>query len=134
MGKPVVEVSTDVEADAEAVWRTLTTPSLIREHFVGTDVRGWCTHHGELRHFDPPRELSYAQWSESGGAPAGRRNEQLVTFRIEPHREQTRLTVAQLDLGDASELPELVKAEFRKNWETVLAGLKWIAEREVVAL
>lgn len=147
MEQPVVQVTTEVDADAETVWRALTTPALIREYFLGAEVRtDWKVGHaitfqgewkggryhdrGEIRRFDAPRELSYTHWSESDGAPARRQNEHLVRFRLDPVGDHTRLTVTQAGLGDAADPPEAVKAEFRKNWETVLGGLKRIAERE----
>lgn len=146
--EPTVEVSTVISAGRDEVWHALTTPELIRRYFLGADVEtDWKPGHeisfdgewkgrtfhdrGEIQTYDEGRELSYSHWSEPEGAPVPPESRHLVRFLLEPAREGTRVTLQQSDPGRREPLPEQARAEYRKNWETMLAGLKDLVEHGI---
>jgi uncharacterized protein YndB with AHSA1/START domain len=142
MQKPAIEVDTVVAANAETVWKAMTgeRSALFPGTEVETDwkvghpitVRGdWqgkpFEDHGEIQNVDPGKELRFTHWSGKEGRhrPASYHS---VRYRLEPEGNNTRVTLSQFNEGDSPELDARTKAEFERNWTTMLEGLKKSAE------
>ena len=142
MTEPLITVDALIDADPPAVWDTLTRrrSALFLGAEVDTDWRAGSPmrlsgefhgkrfeDHGEIRSAEPPRRLAFTHFS-------GQQSEigNLVDVRLEPEGEGTKVTLSQTPLS--GERPDASKvAEFRKNWEAMLAALKNAAEHRSVA-
>jgi uncharacterized protein YndB with AHSA1/START domain len=150
MIEPTVSVSTTIAARREEVWHALTTPELIRRYFLGAEVRtDWEVGHpiafsgewqghayedrGEIQSFVDGRELSYTHWRGSTAEPARPADRHLVRFTLDDVADGTRVTVTQWDDAAPRTVPEATRAEFRRNWERMIAGLKDLVEHAVAA-
>lgn len=146
MAKPVVEVDTEINADKGAVWKALTTPDLMSEYFLGAEVRtDWKVGHpiewagewkgkafcdrGEIKTFKPEQELSFTHWSEMAGKEDRPENYHTVRFELEPVGDRTLVTLSQTN-ADPQPVDAKTRAEFEKNWRTMLDGLKKTAEKQ----
>jgi uncharacterized protein YndB with AHSA1/START domain len=142
MAKPPVTVETTIDADAASVWDTLTqrksamfmgaevntdwregSPLTMSGEFNGKPFKD----HGEIRAADPKRHLAFTHFSGSQAE-----NGNLVDLRLEPQGHRTKVTLSQTPEGGPR--PDEAKvAEFRKNWEMMLQGLKKAAEERATA-
>jgi uncharacterized protein YndB with AHSA1/START domain len=142
MTEPLITVDTTINDDASSVWDALTQKKSAM--FLGADVdTDWregspmklsgefqgrkFEDHGEIRASEPRRHLAFAHFS-------GDQNENgnLVDIRLEPAGEGTKVTLSQSPMG--GQRPDESKiAEFRKNWEMMLGGLKKAAEQKATA-
>ena len=139
MTEPLVTVETLINAEPAQVWMTLTeSPSPL---FMGADVisdwqKGSPLHisgefqgkefhdHGEIRESEPARHVAFTHFS---GSQTGKGN--LVDIELQPQGVRTKLILSQTP--DGGERPDEAKvAEFRKNWEAMLGGLKKAAEEK----
>ena len=147
MTNPLIEVDTMIEADAAAVWETLTqkksamfmganvetdwregSPIRFSGEFNGKPFRD----HGEIRAAEPQRHLAFTHFSGISGKPDVPENYNLVDIRLEPQGERTKATLSQTPQGD--ERPdEETAAQFRKNWAAMLGALKKAAEEKAPA-
>jgi len=138
MSKPEFVYMTVIAAPPERVWQGLTTAEFTRQYWHATCVRSDFTPGstieflnpddsvgvaGEILSADRPQELSYT-WRflrnpEAAGDPASR-----VTFRLEPIRAGTRLTVIHDRLEEGSATAKMVTF----GWPHVIAGLKTLLE------
>jgi uncharacterized protein YndB with AHSA1/START domain len=138
MSKPEFVYMTVIAAPPERVWQGLTTAEFTRQYWHATRVRSDFTPGstieflnpddsvgvaGEILSADRPQELSYT-WRflrnpEAAGDPASR-----VTFRLEPIRAGTRLTVIHDRLEEGSATAKMVTF----GWPHVIAGLKTLLE------
>jgi uncharacterized protein YndB with AHSA1/START domain len=138
MSKPEFVYMTVIAAPPERVWQGLTTAEFTRQYWHGTRVRsdfapGAAIEFlnaddsvgvaGEILTADRPIELSYT-WRflrnpDAAGDPASR-----VTFRLEPIRAGTRLTVIHDRLEENSTTATMVAI----GWPHVIAGLKTLLE------
>ena len=138
MDKPVVEVETTVGADPRTVWKAMTAKKTAM--FPGTDVdTDWKVGHpiiftgqwkgkkfkdkGEIETFDAPKELAFTHWSEMSGEADRPENYHVVRFVLKRKGEKTRITLSQINKGKA-EVDAKSKAEFKRNWQMMLDGLK----------
>jgi len=141
MTEPLITVDTIVNADASAVWDTLTQKKSAM--FLGADVdtdwregspmkltgefHGKAFHdHGEIRASEPMRHLAFTHFSGNQET-----NGNLVDIRLEPNGGTTRVVLSQSPLSGQRPDSEKV-GEFRKNWETMLDALKQEAEHKSV--
>lgn len=142
MTQPLIIVDTLIDADASSVWAALTQRK--SPMFMGADVNtDWregspirmsgefqgkaFRDHGEIRASEPGRHLAFTHF---GGDQ--QENGNLVDIRLEPQGERTKVTLSQTPQGDQRP-DEKTAAEFRKNWERMLDGLKAAAERNAAA-
>jgi uncharacterized protein YndB with AHSA1/START domain len=147
MTKPLIEVDKLVDADAAAVWQTLTQKKSAM--FMGADVQtDWregspirftgefngkpFRDHGEIRVAEPRRRLTFTHFSGSSGKPDVPENYNLVDIRLEPQGARTRVFLSQTPQGGDQPDAETA-AQFRKNWEAMLAALKKAAEEKAPA-
>lgn len=143
MQKPVVEVDTTIAADPRTVWKAMTRKQSAM--FPGTQVEtDWEVGHpisfkgewegrpykdkGEIQSFEEGKELSFTHWSEMSGEADRPENYHVVRYRLEPVGGKTRVTLSQFNEGKDTDLDPKTKAEFKKNWQMMLDGLKKSAE------
>jgi uncharacterized protein YndB with AHSA1/START domain len=140
MDKPVVEVQTEINADAKAVWSAMTRKK--SPMFMGATMdTDWSpgsdytlhgefngkafTDYGEIETAEPSKELSFTHWSKTKERPE---SYNLVRYRLEPDGKRTKVTLAQFGRGKQQDFDDKAKAEFKKNWTMMLDGLKSAAE------
>lgn len=131
-----VTSSTVIDAPIEDVWTALTTPSKIKDWFLGVDTEtDWqvgspIVHRGEyqdkpyvdkgeIRRFEPPTLLEHSHWSDVSGKPDSPDQYQIVTWALRELSGGTELTITERNLpsDDAARTSE-------KTWAMVLGNLK----------
>lgn len=137
----VAEKQITIEAPADAVWRALTDPALIKEYFHGTQVEtDWTvgnpiTWNGEWKgttyqdkgtvlEVAPNSSLKYTHWSPMGGTEDKPENYHTVTYELAEKDTTTVLTLTQDNNASQEEADAMAQ-----NWSGVLEGLKAVAER-----
>jgi uncharacterized protein YndB with AHSA1/START domain len=145
MQKPVVEVDTTIAADPKTVWSAMTAKGK-SALFAGTKVdTDWQVGHpitfsgdwkgkafkdrGEIQSFKAGEELSFTHWSEMGGKPDRPENYHVVRYVLQPVGDRTKVTLSQLNMGEAAEIDAKTKADYTKNWKMMLDGLKETVEK-----
>jgi uncharacterized protein YndB with AHSA1/START domain len=140
MEAPVVEVETEIDADAGKVWKAMTNKK--SPMFMGATMdTDWSpgskytlhgewdgkpfTDYGEIETATAPKELSFTHWSKTAEPPE---SYNLVRYRIEADGKRSRVKLAQFSRGKAKTFDNEAKAEFKKNWSMMLDGLKKAAE------
>jgi len=143
------EVSENIHASDKEVWRALTTPSLLKKYFFGSDVESrWnagdpITFSGEydgkryqdkgtIRTSRPHDELCFTHWSALAGKPDEPENYHVVTIKLDQVGHDTRVTLRQDD-QDGKPVDEKTRQGFEKNWSVVLKGLKQVVESSLRA-
>jgi uncharacterized protein YndB with AHSA1/START domain len=148
MDKPLVEVDTEVDASADAVWRALTAKKSAM--FMGADVdTDWrqgspitlsgefsgkpFKDHGEIREVEERRHLAFTHFSPTTGKPDLPENYNLVDVRLESlGEERTKVRLSQTPMG--GERPdEQTAAKFKQNWQMMVDALKKAAEEQAAA-
>lgn len=136
----VAEASTTIHASADKVWDALVNPEKIKEYMFGsTVVSDWkegsaitwkgewkgkaYEDKGKILRFDPPRTLQYSHFSPLTGQPDVPENYHTVTIDLAPSGDETTVTLTQ-DGNATAEAQEHSK----KNWSTMLDGLKKVVE------
>jgi uncharacterized protein YndB with AHSA1/START domain len=139
----VATASVDVNAPIDDVWKALVSPKAIKQYMFGaTVVTDWregspITWKGEwkgkafedsgtLLQVQPPHLLKYTHFSPSSGAEDKPENYHMVTFELKADGKRTRVAVAQ----DNNRTDE-ARVHSEKNWQTMLDGLKKVAETSV---
>ncbi len=140
-----VEKFIEIVASAEDVWRVLTEPERIAEWMLGARAEStWepgatITWSGELHgHIyqdcgtvlaaEPGRLLHYSHWSDFAALPDIPKNRTLVTLRLEPVGDATRLSVLHEQFFSHESF-----GHARFFWGYALRDVKGIVEREVQA-
>jgi uncharacterized protein YndB with AHSA1/START domain len=138
MSKPEFVYMTVIAAPPERVWQALTTAEFTRQYWHGTRIRSDFAPGatieflnadesvgvaGEILTAAPPSELSYT-WQFLRNPAAAADPASRVTFRLEPVRAGTRLTVIHDRLEEGSTTATLVTF----GWPHVIAGLKTLVE------
>jgi uncharacterized protein YndB with AHSA1/START domain len=136
----VAKTELTIHASADAVWKALTTPELVKKYMMGADVKSeWkvgspLVYSGEYKgkHFEekgvikkiePGKLLQATHFSTSSGKEDKPENYALVTWHLHAKGDTTVVEVSQD--GIASEKG----AEGSKsNWNGVLQGLKKTVE------
>jgi uncharacterized protein YndB with AHSA1/START domain len=147
MDKPLIEADTIVNADTQQVWRALTAGKSAM--FMGADVdTDWqegspisftgefkgkpYRDHGEIRKVETGRELAFTHFSPLSGKADAEQNYNRVDVRLSPDGDNTRVSVRQTPLG-GDKPDEQTVAEYRRNWDVMLDGLKRAAEESAFA-
>ena len=130
----------DIKASPSKVWEALTSPALIKQYLFGTDVetdwkvgspivyRGqWqgktYEDKGVILALEPEKLLKSTYWSSMAGKPDAPENYQTVTYTLEPHGEETTLTLTQENAASAED-----RDHSAQNWKMVLEGMKKLLE------
>lgn len=144
MAIQVAQVSIEVDASPDSVWRALTTAETLGRSFFGSKVetdwkpgspiyfRGeWkgkqFEDKGKIRAFSPGKQLRFTHWSNLAGLPDAPENYHIVTFDISPAASKSKVTVTQENETDKPVSPA-AKQELTKNWTAILGRLKEAVE------
>ena len=137
----LVTKTINIDAPVEQVWRSLTTPSLIKEWFFGVDTESdWTVgsaivhtgvyqgkpyvDRGQILRFEPPTLLEHSHWSAVSGTPDRPDQYQVVTWALSEGDGGTELRVTERNLPSAE-----AAATSEHAWEAALAKLKETTER-----
>jgi uncharacterized protein YndB with AHSA1/START domain len=136
----VASARATINAPIAEVWDALVNPEVIRQYMFGaTVVSEWkkgspivwkgvwqgrpYEDKGRILEFKPERIISYTHYSPLSGLPDVPANYHTVTVELLPKGKTTLVTLSQ-DNNPTAEAHEHSK----KNWETMLAGLKKMLE------
>lgn len=146
MPQVTAQVSRSIAARPEQIWTALTSPDKLKRFFLGADVTSdWTVgspirmrgeyqgkayeDKGEILRADRPRTLEFSHWSGSSGQADVPENYHVLTFDLTPDGDRTDVTLSQSNLkGGVTPSDEQHRAEFEKNWQTVLDGLAHTVE------
>ena len=129
-----------VYASAAEVWKALTTPALIKKYLMGADVHtDWKagspliytgTYQGKpyeekgiIQKIEPGKLLQATHFSATSGKEDKPENYALVTWKLDPEGDATVVSVTQDNISS-----EQAVEGAKKNWTTVLEGLKKTVE------
>ncbi len=133
-----------IDAPVSKVWEALTTPSLIKQYFFGTNAisdfkegsplifKGeWegkeYEDKGTILKVVPQKLFRYNFWSSLSGIEDKPENYVIITYELTERNNGTYLSVKQENIPD-----EKMRQHSEENWNKVLAELKEFLEREPV--
>ena len=133
-----------IDAPATKVWEALTTPSIIKQYFFGTNaISDWkvgspikFTGEWEGKHYEdkgsileiiPNKLFRYSYWSSMSGIEDKPENYVPVTYELDEKDRGVLLTVTQENIPD-----EKMKEHSLENWNKVLRELKQLLEKKSV--
>ena len=131
-----------IDASAVNVWEALTTPSIIKQYFFGTNaISDWNVgsplifwgewegkkyeDKGTILEKIPQKLFRYSYWSSMSGIEDKPENYVIVTYELEEQDDQTLLTVTQENIPD-----EKTRQHSEQNWNKVLSDLKQLLEKK----
>jgi len=134
--------SININAPASKVWEALTTPSIIKQYFFGTNAvsdwkvgspivfRGeWEGKHyedkGHIIEIVPKKLFRYSYWSSMSDMEDKPENYVTITYELMGKDNSTTLTITQENIPD-----EKTKDHSEENWNTVLGDLKKLLEKQ----
>jgi uncharacterized protein YndB with AHSA1/START domain len=137
--------SINIEAPVANVWEALTTPSIIKQYFFGTNaISDWKVgspiffrgewqgksyeDKGVILDSVPNKLFSYKYWSSMSGIEDKPENYVTVTYMLHEEAHGTRLEIKQENIPD-----EKMKAHSEQNWNKVLGDLKQLLEKKQAA-
>jgi uncharacterized protein YndB with AHSA1/START domain len=148
MSPVTAQVSKTIDATSAQIWTALTVPACLKQFFFGADVESdWKIGHpirmtgefkgkayedkGEILEIDPGERLSFSHWSAMSGMADKPENYHVVSFDLSPDGKGTKVTLSQSNLrGDIKPSDLEHRAEYEKNWRTVLDGLEKVVTKE----
>jgi len=136
------KASININASASNVWEALTTPSIIKKYFFGTNaVSDWKVgsplifrgewegktyeDKGTILEKVPQKLFRYSYWSSMSGKEDKPENYVIVTYELSRNNNQTTLTITQENIPD-----EKTKKHSEENWSKVLNDLKQLLEKQ----
>ena len=128
--------TTTIDAPIDEVWKSLTTPDLIKQWFFGVDTESdWTVgssivhtgeyqgkpyvDRGEIVRIEPPTLLEHSHWSDVSGTPDRPDEYQIVTWELSERSGGTELRVTERNLPSAE-----AAATSEQGWEAALAKLR----------
>ena len=129
-----------INVPASKVWEALTTPSIIKQYFFGTNaVSDWKVgsplifkgewqgktyeDKGTILESVPNKLFKYSYWSSMSGKEDKPANYANITYDLAENNNATTLTVIQENIPD-----EKTKEHSEENWRKVLEDLKKLLE------
>jgi uncharacterized protein YndB with AHSA1/START domain len=133
-----------IDAPVSTVWKALTTPSMIKQYFFGTNaISDWkegsplifrgewkgkkYEDKGTILKVVPQKLFRYTYWSSMSGIEDKPENYVTITYELAERNNGTYLSVKQENIPD-----EKMRQHSEENWNTVLGELKEFLEREPV--
>ena len=133
-----------IDAPVSKVWEALTTPSMIKQYFFGTNaISDWkegsplifkgewkgqeYEDKGTILKMVPGKLFRYTYWSSMSGIKDKPENYVTVTYELTERNNGTYLSVKQENIPD-----ERMRQHSEENLKKVLAELKEFLEREPV--
>ena len=141
MNEATAQVSKTIAAPPAEIWRALTSPEKLKKYFFGADVESsWRVgdpihmrgefkgksyeDKGEILAAESGKRLAFSHWSALSGAADRPENYHVVTFDLAPNRDGTTVSLTQSNLtGGVKPADRENRAEYEKNWRSVLDGL-----------
>ena len=140
MEKLIAETSITINASPANVWKTITTPELIKQYLYGTEVTtDWkvgspINYKGEyngkeyhdkgiIQKIEPEKLFQSTYWSSMGGKEDKPENYNQVTYKLSQKDGKTEVTLTQDNVNSEKE-----KQHATDNWNMVLKELKKVAE------
>ena len=134
------QVAETIRVRAHQVWEALTTPSIIKQYFFGTDTEtDWKVgspikfsgeyqgkqyqDKGNILEFEPEKKIKYSYWSSMSGIEDKPENYVPVTYEVEENNGYTIVTITQENIPS-----EEMKQHSAENWSKVLKSLKDLLE------
>ena len=134
--------SININAPASKVWEALTTASIIKQYFFGTNaVSDWNVgsplifkgewegkkyeDKGTILAKIPQKLFRYSYWSSMSGIEDLPENYVTITYEVAKKNKITALTVIQENIRD-----EKMKEHSQQNWTKVLGDLKNLLEKQ----
>ena len=135
------KASISINASASKVWEALTTPSILKQYFFGTDaVSDWKVgsplifkgewqgnkyeDKGTILESVPQKLFKYSYWSSMSGMEDKPENYVDVTYALAGNNDGTTLTITQENIPD-----EKTKEHSEENWRKVIGDLKNLLEK-----
>jgi len=132
----------NINASAAKVWEALTTPSIIKQYFFGTNaISDWKVgsplifkgtwegkkyeDKGMILDKIPQKLFRYSYWSSMSGIEDKPENYVTITYQLSESDNQTMLTVTQENIPD-----EKTKKHSEENWNKVLKELRQLLEKQ----
>ena len=132
----------NINASAGKVWEALTTPSIIKQYFFGTNaISDWKVgsplifkgtwegkkyeDKGMILDKIPQKLFRYSYWSSMSGIEDKPENYVTITYQLSESDNQTMLTVTQENIPD-----EKTKKHSEENWNKVLRELRQLLEKQ----
>ena len=131
-----------IDASTVKVWEALTTPSIIKQYFFGTNaISDWnegsslifkgewegksYEDKGTILEKVPMKLFRYNYWSSMSVIEDKPENYVTITYELEERNEETLLTVTQENIPD-----EKTRQHAEQNWNKVLGNLKQLLEKK----
>lgn len=140
MEKQVSGAEITINAPVETVWHAITgstialmpgttvesdwqvgDPITFEGEFNGKPFKDY----GEITDRDEGRAVAFSHWS---GQPERPDDYHIVRYELDDEYDATHVTLTQTNVGPKPDIDAKTKAEFDKNWETMLKHLKKAAE------
>ncbi|MEO6611471.1 MAG: SRPBCC family protein [Chitinophagaceae bacterium] len=135
--------SISIDAPVANVWEALTTPSIIKQYFFGTNaISDWKVgspllfrgewegksyeDKGVILDSVPNKLFVYKYWSSMSGIEDKPENYVTITYELKEEPNGTRLQIKQENIQD-----EKMKAHSEQNWNKVLGDLKQLLEKQI---
>jgi uncharacterized protein YndB with AHSA1/START domain len=129
-----------IHAAPSRVWAALTKPELVKQYFMGADMKAdWRVggelkytgefqgkpfeEHGVIKKLEPEKVLQATNFSVNSGKPDKPENYALVTWELEKRGADTVLSVSQDHIPSDSGVTHA-----KEMWDVVLKGIKKVAE------
>jgi uncharacterized protein YndB with AHSA1/START domain len=139
----IAKASIEIDASMPRVWKALIDPAQIKEYLFGTEaVSDWkkgspirfkgiwegkeYEDKGNILEMIPNKLLKYNFWSSLSGQEDTSANYATITIILSPFQNGTRLILTQDNNGT-----EESRDHSQSNWETVLAKIKMVCERQM---
>ncbi|MBX7203871.1 MAG: SRPBCC domain-containing protein [Bacteroidia bacterium] len=139
--KFIANISGNLHATPEEVWNALTNPDIIAQYFFGTEaISDWKV--GSPLHFkgvwegkayldkgtilksEFARLFEYDYISSFSGLEDKPENYAIITYRLFPEQEGTRLEITQTNIAT-----EEMQKHSEQNWGYILTNLKQLLEK-----
>ena len=135
------KASINIDASTAKVWEALTTPSIIKQYFFGTNaISDWNVgsplifkgqwegkeyeDKGTILEKIPQKLFRYSYWSSMSGIEDKPENYNNVIYELQPRGESTMVTISQDNIADEAGLKHM-----EENWGIVLNNLKTLLEK-----
>lgn len=139
--KLTAQTSITIDAPASEVWKTITTPKLIKKYLFDTDVTsnwkegGSISYKGEYQgkayedkgkiiKLEDQRIFQSTYWSSMSGKEDKPENYATVTYELSEKDGKTKVTISQDNIDNEKE-----KEHSTENWKMTLKKLKEVVEQ-----
>ncbi|HEY3428298.1 MAG TPA: SRPBCC family protein [Acidimicrobiia bacterium] len=148
MRETTADVAVFIEESPDLVWDALTDPTKIEKYYLGAEVETdwqvgspitWSgewngksyADKGEILAVEPKRRLSYSHWSPLAGTPDDPDHYHVIDIFLDEADGGTAVRLTQSNQsGEVTEIDRQGKADYEKNWRSMLDGLKKVVEGE----